>query len=146
MQIVGDTLPQYQKYLDKLKLNIKNKGLVDRIEFMGFRKDINSILYNSNFFVHTPTMPDPFPTVIFESIQNLTPIITNDMGGAFEILDHGKNGLIIKNDEIEKSVKKVLKYLNNKNIQKKNIEKAFDYVTKNFSFDSFKNNILNIVE
>ena len=118
----------------------------DKIKFLGFRKDVFSILSNSNFFIHVPIMLDPFPTVIFESIQTLTPIITNKKGGAYEILDDGKNALIIKNDDIEKSTKKILEYLNNKNKQKENKEKAFDYISKNFSFTEFKNKILNIVE
>ena len=78
-------MPQYQKYLDDLKLNVKKKGINDRIMFLGFRNDISYILTNSNFFIHTPILPDPFPTVIFEAIQAKIPVITNDLGGAHEI-------------------------------------------------------------
>ena len=145
LQIVGDTLPEYQKYLEKLNLDIKRRGLNNRIKFLGFREDVLSILDKSNFFIHTPLSPDPLPTVIFEAINCKTPVITNNLGGAYEILDQGKNGLIIKNDLVEESVEKIFSYLKNKKQQNKNVEKAFNYVCDNFSQEQFKRKILNSI-
>ena len=145
LQIVGDTLPEYQKYLNDLKVDIKKRGLDNKIKFLGFRKDVISILNKSNFFIHTPISPDPFPTVIFEAIKCKTPVITNSLGGAHEILDGGKNGLIIKNDLIEESVQKIFSYLDNKKQQNKNVEKAFNYACDNFSQEQFKRKILNSI-
>ena len=54
LQIVGDTLPEYQKYLDELKLDIKKRKLNNKIKFLGFKKILISILDKSNFFIHTP--------------------------------------------------------------------------------------------
>tara|TARA_Y100000996_G_scaffold414600_1_gene405982 strand:+ start:865 stop:1989 length:1125 start_codon:yes stop_codon:yes gene_type:complete len=146
LQIVGDTLPQYQKYLDKLKLDISKRGLLNKIKFMGFRKDVISILENSNFLIHTPISPDPLPTVIFEAIQSKVPVISNNLGGAYEILNNGKNGLIIKNELTNKSVQKILNYINNKKLQKENVENAFTYVCNNFSLEKFRRKILNTIE
>ena len=143
LQIVGDTLPEYQKYLNDLKIDIKKRGLNNKIKFLGFREDIISILDKSNFFIHTPLSPDPLPTVIFEAINCKTPIITNNLGGAYEILDQGNNGLIIKNDLVEESVEKIFSYLENKKEQNKNVEKAFNFVCENFSKEQFKRKILN---
>jgi glycosyltransferase involved in cell wall biosynthesis len=145
LQIVGDTLPEYQKYLDELKLDIKKRGLNNKIKFLGFREDVMSILDKSNFFIHTPLSPDPFPTVIFEAIKCKIPVITNKLGGAYEILDQGNNGLIIKNDSVEESVENIFSYLGNKKHQNKNIEKAFNYVCDNFSQEQFKSKILNSI-
>ena len=145
LQIVGDTLPAYQKYLNELKVDIKKRGLNNRIKFLGFREDVISILDKSNFFIHTPLSPDPLPTVIFEAIMCKTPVITNNLGGAYEILDQGNNGLIIKNDLIEESVENIFSYLENKKQQSKNVEKAFNYVCDNFSREQFKRKILNSI-
>ena len=145
LQIVGDTLPEYQKYFDELILEIKRRGLNNKIKFLGFRENVISILEKSNFFIHTPLSPDPLPTVIFEAILSKTPVITNNLGGAYEILDQGNNGLIIKNDLVEESVEKIFSYLENKKQQNKNIEKAFNYVYDNFSQEQFKSKILNSI-
>ena len=146
LQIVGDTLPEYQKYLDELKIDIKKRGLNNKIKFLGYREDVMSILDKSNFFIHTPLSPDPLPTVIFEAINSKTPVITNNLGGAYEILDKGNNGLIIKNNFVEESVEKIFSYLGNKKQQNKNVEKAFNYVCDNFSQEQFKRKILNLIE
>ena len=146
LQIIGDTLPEYQKYLDNLKLNIKKKGIDDRIKFLGFRNDVSLILANSNFLIHTPVLADPFPTVIFEAIQVKTPVITNNLGGAYEILNNGKNGLIIENNLINYSVDEILTFLENHELQKENSERAFDYVCKNFSLENFEKKIIRIIE
>ena len=145
LQIVGDTLPEYQKYLNELKLDVRKRGLNNKIKFLGFRNDITSILDKSNFFIHTPISPDPLPTVIFEAIKCKTPVITNNLGGAYEILDEGNNGLIIKNDLVEESAKKILAYLDKKKQHNKNVEKAFNYVCNNFSQEQFKRKILNTI-
>ncbi len=145
LQIVGDTLPEYQKYLNELKIDIKKRGLNNKIKFLGFREDIVSILNKSNFFIHTPLSPDPLPTVIFEAIICKKPVITNNLGGAYEILDQGNNGLIIKNDFVEESVEKIFSFLDNKKQQNVNVEKAFNYVWDNFSQEQFKRKILNSI-
>ena len=145
LQIIGDTLPEYQKYLDELKLDIKKRGLNNNIRFLGFRNDITSVLKKSTFFIHTPLSPDPFPTVIFEAIQSKIPVITNELGGAYEILNEGSNGLIIKNDRINESVEKILSYIKNEKQQIKNIDEAFNYVCENFSLEKFKRKILKTI-
>ena len=106
---------------------------------------LRKFLEKSNFFIHTPISPDPLPTVIFEAIKCKTPVITNNLGGAYEILDHGKNGLIIKNDLVGESVEKILSYLDNKKLQSKNVQKAFNYVYINFSQEKFKRKVLNTI-
>ena len=146
LQIIGDTLPEYQKYLKELKIDIKKRGLNNKIKFLGFREDVISILDKSNFFIHTPLSPDPFPTVIFEAIQSKIPVITNELGGAYEILNEGSNGLIIKNDRINESVEKILSYIKNEKQQKENIDNAYRYVHENLSLKKFKKEILNTIE
>tara|TARA_X000000368_G_scaffold418995_1_gene421338 strand:+ start:672 stop:1796 length:1125 start_codon:yes stop_codon:yes gene_type:complete len=146
LHIVGDTLPHYQKYLEKLKSDVKKRGLINNINFLGFKNDVVSVLENSNFFIHTPISPDPFPTVIFEAIQSKTPVITNNLGGAYEILNNGKNGLIINNVSISDSAQMILDYINNQKLQKENVQLAFDYVCNKFSFYEFRKKILKIIE
>ena len=146
LQIAGDTLPEYQKYLSDIKLKVKEKGLESKISFLGFQNDVLPLLNNSDFFIHLPISPDPFPTVVIEAINTKTPVITNHLGGAIEILNNGKYGLIIKNDLIEESVDKISNYINNKQQQRENIDNAYHYVHEKFSLKKFKKEILNTIE
>ena len=38
LQIVGDTLPEYQKYLSNIKLKVKEKGLESKNIILGISK------------------------------------------------------------------------------------------------------------
>ena len=146
LEIIGDTLPEYKNYLNNLKLKVERKGLSNNVSFLGFKDDVMKILYKSSFFIHLPISPDPLPTVIFEAIKTKTPVITNNLGGAIEILNNGNNGLIIENNLIDESVDKILNFIGNKKHQRENVDNAYSYVCKNYSFEKFRKKILNTIE
>ena len=141
LQIVGDTLPYYEDYLNKLKLLVREYKIEKNVFFLGYRNNIKSILRSSNFFIHTPINPDPFPTVIFEAIQSKTPVISTDNGGAREILNDFRNGLLVDFSDVEKSTQLILNYINDFGLQKKNVENSIKFITENFKEESFSNEI-----
>ena len=91
----------------------------------------------SNFFIHTPISPDPFPTVIFEAIQSKTPVICTDNGGAKEILNDFSNGLLIDYNNIKKSTQLILNYINDLDRQKKNVNDSMNFILENFNYEIF---------
>ena len=142
--IIGDTLPSYKKYELSLKRYVLENNLENNIFFIGFKYDVKSYLKSSNFFIHTAIEPDPLPTVILESISTNTPVISTSLGGAVEILDYGKGGLLIPENDAYQSVNLILKLLYNKKeiSQKKSYARKF--ARKNFSQNQFKENILSL--
>ena len=86
LNIIGDTLPEYEYYYNELKEKVIEYNLKDSINFVGFKEDIKKHLYESDFFIHCPISPDPLPTVIFEAIECSLPVICTNQGGAYEIL------------------------------------------------------------
>ena len=103
LNIVGDTLPEYESYYNELKVNVEQYNLTKKINFIGYQSDVKKQLEKSNFFIHCPIKPDPLPTVIFEGIESGTPVIFTNQGGAYEILDSGRNGLEIDHLFVKKS-------------------------------------------
>ena len=89
--------------------------------------------------------PDPLPTVIFEAIESNLPVITTNQGGAYEILDSGKNGLLIDSFSISISRDLIFKYIDNKYLQQNHISDSKRFVEKNFKIVSFKNNLKKII-
>jgi glycosyltransferase involved in cell wall biosynthesis len=141
LQIVGDTLPYYENYLNKLKSKVKGYKIEKNIIFLGFRNEIKPILEKSQFFIHTPIFPDPFPTVILEAIESKTPVICTDNGGAREILNDFNNGLLIDNYDIKKSTDLILNYINDLDLQKNNIYNSVNFISDNFNKEIFSNKI-----
>lgn len=145
LQIVGDTLPYYDNYLNKLKSKIKDYKIQNNIIFLGYRNDIKSILNKSQFFIHTPISSDPFPTVIFEAIECRTAVISTDNGGAREILNDFNNGLLIDNNDIKKSTQLILNYIKKPYLQKNNIEKSIRFISKKFNKEIFSKKLTKLI-
>ena len=145
LNIVGDTLPAYESYYEKLKEKVSKYNLEKNIRFLGFKPNISKILKKSNFFIHCPISPDPLPTVIFEAIESETPVIFTNMGGSYEILNSGKNGLTIDHQSVKKSVESILEFIDNTIEQEKNIKNAKSFVEKNFQMSSFNHNLKTLI-
>jgi len=140
--IVGDTLPSYSSYEKSMKQKVKDLGLENKFKFFGFRNDISSILKQSDLFIHPAIAPDPLPTVLFESLYNNLPSVATNLGGAIEILDNGKNGLLIPFNDSRKAANLINEYCSNNKLQKKHLENSKKNFKINFSSESFNKNIL----
>jgi glycosyltransferase involved in cell wall biosynthesis len=140
--IVGDTLPSYSSYEKSIKQKVKDLGLENQIKFLGFREDISSILKQSDLFIHPAIAPDPLPTVLFESLYNNLPSVATNLGGTIEILDNGKNGLLIPFNDSRKAANLINEYCSNYKLQKKHLENSKKNFKINFSSESFNKNIL----
>jgi len=140
--IVGDTLPSYASYEKRIKQKARDLGLDNQIKFLGFRKDVSSILNQSNLFIHPTISPDPLPTVLFESLYNNLSVAATNLGGAIEILDNGNNGLLIPYNDFKKAAILINDYSNNKKLQKEHLENSNKSFKINFSPELFNKNIL----
>ena len=140
--IIGDTFKGYEDYEKKLKTLVNDYNLNDSIIFKGFKNDISKYLESSNFLLHPSIDPDSLPTVLFEAAQSLLPIIATNRGGAVEILDNGKGGLLIPHDNLDLAVKLIEVYISNLDLQKEKKEYAYTYMLSNFSEQKFNENII----
>ena len=145
LDIIGDTLPEYKSYYDNLKEKVLKYNLEKNIRFLGFKPSVKEYLEKSNFLIHSPISPDPLPTVIFEAIESNTPVIFTNLGGAYEILDSGKNGLNIDHLSLKKSVESILQFIDNRLEQEKNVRNAKRFVKKNFPLNSFNYNLKTLI-
>ena len=84
-------------------------------------------------------------TVIFEAIESNTPVIFTNLGGAFEILDNGKNGLTIDHLSLTNSCEIILNYIEDNLEQEKNIKNAKIFIQDNFKLSSFNNNLKTLI-
>ena len=138
-------MPEYESYFNELKQKVVQYNLTKKINFIGYQSDVKKTSRKINFFIHCPICPDPLPTVIFEGIESNTPVIFTNLGGSYEILDSGKNGLSIDHLSAKKSVEKILAFIDNNIEQEKNIKNAKSFVEKNFQMSSFNNNLKTLI-
>jgi glycosyltransferase involved in cell wall biosynthesis len=81
--------------VQQLHQQIEHLGLRDRVQFLGFRADVISLMGACDLIAHTSTAAEPFGRVIVEAMLCGKPVIAAKAGGAAELIDHGVNGWLV---------------------------------------------------
>jgi glycosyltransferase involved in cell wall biosynthesis len=87
--IVGDGA--YRPQLDEC---VQRHAVAERVIFAGERSDIPELLAGSDLFV-LPTLDDVLPTVLAEAMASSLPIVASRVGGVPEMVEPGRNGLLV---------------------------------------------------
>jgi glycosyltransferase involved in cell wall biosynthesis len=112
-QIVGSALFGEDALESQLKQLAASLGVGDRVEFLGFRKDVPEIIANSTLLVHASTVPEPFGQVIVQAMAEGKPVVATRGGGVLEIVDDGKTGLLVPMKDVEAMAEAICKILSN---------------------------------
>lgn len=92
--VVGDG--SYRTDLEKLceELEIENK-----VHFLGTRRDVPELLWQSDVFVHLPVWEEGFGITVIEAMAAGCICVVNDHGAMPEIIIDRVNGYIVHNGE-----------------------------------------------
>ena len=91
---------------------VEKLGLKDRVELLGWRKDIERILNATDVFVMT-SLWEGLPRSILEAMSLGLPVVANAVDGIKEIVNDGVTGYLVRPRDIETLSEKVLHILNN---------------------------------
>ena len=93
--IIGDALFGEQAYKDVLIERASRADLKGRVHFLGFRKDIPTLMRAIDIAVHASVAPEPFGRVIVEGMLARKPVIATRAGGAAEIIRDQIDGILV---------------------------------------------------
>ncbi|MCM4158770.1 glycosyltransferase family 4 protein [Antarcticibacterium flavum] len=113
---------------DKIRQEIKNFDLGERVTLLGYRTDVLDIIVNSKAFL-LPSIIEGLPGVLLESMYCKTPVIAYDVGGIPGIVNSSTGSLIPVGDEMSfaKAVIRAVEYPD-----KVQIQVAYKIVRKKF--------------
>jgi len=92
--IVGAPLFGEDAYQRELTRLASDPALAGRVQFLGFRPDIQALMQAMDIIVHTSTLAEPFGRVVVEGMMARRPVVAAAAGGVLEIIDHGQDGLL----------------------------------------------------
>jgi glycosyltransferase involved in cell wall biosynthesis len=98
---VSDKLPDARLVIvghgpdeDRLKKLSGSLGIDDKVVFPGFIRDADMLFQLFDVFVFS-SIREPFGIVLLEAMAHGVPIVASNSGGAPEIIEDGKSGLLI---------------------------------------------------
>jgi len=94
--LVGGTPDECRPYEAELRALVQERGFAERVQFLGHVSDM-SALYNAlDVVLSCSTSPEPLGTVVIEAMTMGRPIIGPAHGGAAEMIEDGKSGLLTR--------------------------------------------------
>lgn len=94
--IVGGSLFQEDhQYEAELKRKAGQAHLAGRVQFLGARHDVPTLMKVVDIVVHTSVLPEPFGRVIVEGMLARRPVVATGAGGALEIIESGETGCLV---------------------------------------------------
>lgn len=146
------------KALDKLPLNVhlilvgegplkekyinlsKEMNIQDRVHFLGFRKDVPTIMKSSDIIVQASNW-EGFGLTAVEAMATGTPLVATEVPGLKGVVFNG--GLLFKKNDVEDLVNKINLLLNNKEYYEE-ISKKGLYKSKQYSIENMINKIIDL--
>lgn len=92
--IVGDG-----SFRQNLEQQTVEFDLTDRVQFLGSRNDIPELLKTHDLFIHMPAWDEGFGITVIEAMASGLLCICYAKGGIPEIIENGKNGILVHSEE-----------------------------------------------
>ncbi len=143
LKIAGEGF--FKKDLENLVNDLK---INDRVEFCGWIKDKKAFFKSIDIFCLTST-EETFGLVLLEAMKYRKPIIATSTHGAKEVIRDEIDGLLIDlnpRNSLDKNIAKAIKKMvENKELQNSLVENSYIRLKENFSYDSLKKNMKEIL-
>jgi glycosyltransferase involved in cell wall biosynthesis len=94
----------------QLRAHAVKLGVADRVEFLGFVRDMPR-LYAASDLVVQSSLTEGMPNVILEAVYLGIPVVATDVGGTREIVRHGVNGFLVRRGSMSELREAIRKYL-----------------------------------
>jgi len=138
--IVGDG-PLRQE----LENQAKALGIEDRVYFLGFRKDIFSLISQADVFILTSHM-EGLPITMLEAMAGRTPVVVSKVGGMPEVVELAKNGYTVPPGDVEQFAARIEEMIRQPELRERLAEQGYQTLMKHFTGEIFITNTINIYE
>jgi glycosyltransferase involved in cell wall biosynthesis len=143
--MVGDAFPGNEYLYEKINRLKTELNLVNAVTDLGYRTDIPAILQQLDIFVLPSILPDPFPTVVLEAMASGKAIVATNHGGATEMIEFDKEGLLIPWDNAKAAAEIMKPIIENDAKRKAMGAAAAKKVRVEFSLEAFEERIVKLL-
>jgi glycosyltransferase involved in cell wall biosynthesis len=120
-----------QEFMQELTELIATLRLADRIFFIGWREDIQSVIANADVVI-LPSHTEGFPRVVIESMFLGTPVLATPVGGIPEAIIDGQTGFLVDIDNEQMLAEKIEFMIKNPSFRDDLVKNAFEFASNTF--------------
>jgi glycosyltransferase involved in cell wall biosynthesis len=119
------------RLFDELKTQIQKEKLTDKVELLGFVKDMNSFMAQIDIFVST-ALWEGFGFVLAEAMVAKKPVLAFNLSSNPELVKDGENGFLIPPENTGLFAEKLELLINDSSLRKQLGENAYTFAKTNF--------------
>jgi lipopolysaccharide heptosyltransferase II len=142
--MVGSEHKSKHKYSELIEKTIRQLNLESCVKLLGTRRDIPELLAQSDLLVLPTLVPEAFGRVIIEAGAVGTPVIATALGGVLDIIESGKNGLLVTPGDIKGMAEAMKEILQNKKKAREFAANLKEKVTQQFTLEKMTDETLNV--
>lgn len=116
-------------------------GVNREVKLLGARKDVGKLMESSNIFVLS-SRSEGLPMVALEAMSRGISIIATNVGGIPELIENGKEGILVPPEDSKALARAINNLLENKELREKLSQAAYKKVKKEFSIKSYSVHML----
>ena len=120
--------------LNEMKRTVKLLNLENKIMFTGYAENIVKYLSLMDFFVLC-SKREGFPNSLLQAMSTEIPVLSADVGGCSEIIDHGITGMLYPSDNMEQFINSVEILIQNRPFAIKIAANGRNKIEENFSLE-----------
>ena len=106
--LVGSTPDECVEYEAELRALASGPEFAGRVTFTGHVSDMPAAYNGLDVVVSASTSPEPLGTVVIESLALARPLVAPDHGGAVEMVEHGRTGLLFRAGDAQSLAEAIL--------------------------------------
>lgn len=146
MLIVGGTPDDCVSFETLLRRRVTEEKLDDIVVFTGHAMKMEPVYNGLDVVVSASIEPEPLGTVVIESLALARPLIGPDHGGAAEMIEHDRTGLLFKHGDAASLAEAILKFHDNPELRKSLGANARIDALKTFAVQNHVNQVQAVYE
>ena len=130
-------------YRETLENCVKDAYASEFVHFLGRRKDVNTILANSDIFV-LPSNHEGLPNSLMEAMAMGLPCVATDVGGVRQLITDNSKGIVVSPKSTMELVNAITNYLEHHKQMEDAGKNACDAMRKNYEQQAVADELLSI--
>jgi glycosyltransferase involved in cell wall biosynthesis len=144
--IVGDVYGDRHEYRNELNSLANELKLQDKVEFTGFKENVQPYLERCNIFVMPSTRGEGLGIVMLEAMAAGRAVIATSGGGVGEVIDDGQNGLLVRPGDVSGLARAIVRLVDNHAERQRLALAGRETVSARFSEEAMVGSVLELLQ